>query len=366
MNILERPNKKGDKITFYYDFGRGPGQRPSTGVFIYTKPKNQIERTHNKEALSLLETKKSQLIIEQQAIGSVFIPTHRFKANFLEYYAEYVENHKSTDNRHLPCSLTKFKLFVKRDFISPTEITEDFCKRFRKYLLDNLTGETPQNYFARFKWVIDAATNDKYFHQNPTNNVSALANPSTTLKENLEVDEYLKLLNTPCSNEDIKYAFLFSLYTGLRWVDVKLLEWKDIKEGVLTTRIVQKKTGQPVVLTLHPIALSLLEKQALRAKALNVAPAFVFALPSANGANGVLGDWVRKAGIEKYITWSCARLSFSILLQDKKVDNATVAYLLGHTTTKQVERAYKRHRPKDQVETISKLPMPENLPYFLK
>lgn len=366
MNILERLNKKGDKITFYYDFGRGAGQRPSTGVFIYTKPKTQIERTHNKEAIALLETKKSQLTIERQAVGSVFIPTHKFKANFLDYYTEYVENHKSTDNRHLPCSLTKFKLFIKRDFISPVEITEDLCKRFRKYLLDNLTGETPQNYFARFKWVINAATKEKYFHQNPTEEVSALANPSTTLKENLEIEEYIKLLNTPCSNEDIKYAFLFCLYTGLRWVDVKKLQWSHINESVLTTRIIQKKTGQPVVLTLHPIAKKILNLQAMRAKAVNAIPLLVFTLPSANGANGVLSEWVRKAAIDKYITWSCARLSFSILLQDKKVDTATVAYLLGQTTTKQVERVYKRHRPKNQVETISNLPSPEYLPHFLE
>lgn len=64
MNFLKRLSKYGDKITFYYDYGRGPGQRTSTGIFIYTKPKNQIEKNHNKEALKLLELKKSQQTIE--------------------------------------------------------------------------------------------------------------------------------------------------------------------------------------------------------------------------------------------------------------------------------------------------------------
>jgi hypothetical protein len=63
--------------------------------------------------------------------------------------------------------------------------------------LDKLTGETPANYFARFKWVIDAATSDGYFVKNPTANISAVSNPSVALKEHLEVDEYLALLNTP-------------------------------------------------------------------------------------------------------------------------------------------------------------------------
>jgi hypothetical protein len=72
------------------------------------------------------------------------------------------------------------------------------------------------------------------------------------------------------------------------------------------------------------------------------------------------------AGIDKHITWSCVRLSFSILLQDKNVHDATVAYLMGYTTTEQVRKNSKRHRPKDQRETISHLPNSEKTPYFLQ
>lgn len=358
MNILKRKNKEGDKITFYYDFGRGPGQRPSTGIFIYTKPKDQIQKNHNKQALALLETKKSQLTIEKQAIGSAFIPAHKFKANFLEYYEEYFQLNKRNGNRHLANSLKQFKLFINKDFISPTEITENFCKRFRQFLLDKFTGETPGGYYARFKWVINAATKDGYFAVNPTENVAAKFNPSVRLKENLEVDDYLKLLSCPCLNEEIKSAFIFCCYTGLRWVDVKQLEWKDIKNNILTTRIIQAKTGRPVLLTLHSIAQDIIEQQKKKAATDSKHSRFVFTLPTADGANKTLDAWVRKAGIAKYITWSCARLSFSILLQDKNTDDATVAYLLGHTTTEQVQKTYKRHRPKNQQETINLLPSP--------
>src|SRR5206468_9199549 len=114
-----------------------------------------------------------------------------------------------------------------------------------------------------------------------------------------------------------------------------------------------KKTGRPVTLTLHPIAKSILEKRRPLSPTDFNGKKLVFDLPTVNGANKVLAEWVKRAGIEKYITWSCARLSYSILLQDTNVDSATVAYLLGHATTKQVERTYKRHRPKDQKEAIS-------------
>lgn len=366
MNILKRKNRTGDKIIFYYDFGRRPGQRPSSGIFIYTKPKDQIERNHNKEALALLETKKSQLIIEQQAIGSAFIPSHKFKANFLEFYQEYIEQNKRKGNRHLSNSLKQFKLFINSDFIAPIDITENFCKRFRQYLLDKFTGETPAGYYARFKWAVNAATSDGYFTKNPTEKVFAKSNPSTHLKENLEINEYLLLLKIPCVNEDVKAAFIFCCYTALRWIDVKRLEWTDINDGVLTTRIIQAKTGRPVTLTLHEIAKSILESQKVKAHATLGRSRTVFSLPTANGANKILDQWIKIAGIKKNITWSCARLSFSILLQDRNVDDATVAYLMGHTSTEQVRKTYKRHRPKNQLETISQLPSPDIIPNFLK
>lgn len=335
-------------------------------AFLFTSvQKTKCKKNHNVEALKLLEIKKGQAIIEQQAIGTPYIPQHKFKANFLDFYEEYVKNHKSEDNRHLPCSLAKFKKFIGRDFIAPKEITEDFCKRFRKYLLDCLTVETPQNYFARFKWVVNAATKEKYFLENPAENVSATANPSVALKEIIEVEDYLALLTTPCHNEEISQAFIFCLYTGLRWIDVSQLKWADVKDSSLTTRLIQSKTGHPVVITLHPIAQKILKVQKNKATNNATVPELVFALPTANGANKMLGIWATDAGLNKAITWSCARLSFSVLLQDKNVDSATVAYLLGHTTTKQVNRVYKRHRPKDQQATISKLPSPDALPYFL-
>ena len=189
-------------------------------------------------------------------------------------------------------------------------------------------------------------------------------NPSSRLKENLEAEEYIKLLNTPRLNEEVKEGFIFSCYTCLRFVDARWLQWQDIRENQLTTRIIQRKTGFPVVLTLHPVALSILQRRrkALPAKAVGK----VFHLPSNDGCNRVLEQWMRSAGIHKHVTWSYARLSFSILLQDKNVDVATVAYLMGHTTSEHVNRTYRRHRPANQQASISTLPSPAEMPYFLK
>jgi integrase len=364
MNIVKRKSANGKKEYYYFEFGRGSGKRATTGIFTYVFPKDQIQKNHNKEAIKLLDSKKSELTIEQQALGSAFIPAHKFKGNFIEYYQEYVALNTRKGNRHLTNSLIHFRAFIKKDFISPIDITENFCKRFRQYLLDRFTGETPANYYARFKWVVKAATKDGYYRYNPSEDIKTKSNPSKFIKANLEVDEYLKLLATPCLNENVKDGFIFSCYTGLRYVDAAQLKWEDIKGEVLFTRIIQKKTGRPVTLTLHPIAKTILEKRKL---IWNQTPlqGKIFSLPTNEGSNFILSEWMKHAKIKKHITWSCARLSFSILLQDKNVDIATVAYLMGHSTTKQVQQTYKRHRPKDQSATINNLPSPDIIPYFL-
>ncbi len=365
MNIGERLSAKGDKIYYYHDLGRGKGQRPAVGLFSYVKPKNPAQKQHNVETKALLEVKRGQAILEQQAVGTGYIPQHKFKANFLDYYEEYAKQNVRKGNRHLANSLTQFRKFIKKDFVAPIEITENLSKRFRRYLLDNFTGETPLNYFARFKWVVNAATDDGYFRKSPVDNVVAQSNPSTTLKENLEIEEYFTLLNTPCLNQQVQLGFLLTCYTGLRWCDVKSLRWHQLDGRKLTTRIIQRKTGRPVVLFLHPVALAILDFLRPDKPMEEYSNQLVFTLPCQDGCNKVLLQWTKSAGIEKHITWSCGRLSFSILLQDKHVDDATVAYLMGHTTTKQVNKIYKRHRPKDQTSTINLLPNPENLPTFL-
>jgi hypothetical protein len=104
MNIGERLSGKGDKIYYYYDLGRGKGQRPSVGLFCYVKPQNGAEKQHNGETKALLAIKKGHAILDHQAIGTGYIPEHKFKANFLDYYADYVKANARKGNRHLSIS----------------------------------------------------------------------------------------------------------------------------------------------------------------------------------------------------------------------------------------------------------------------
>lgn len=133
--------------------GQSTGQRKSAGIFTWVKPKNQVEKNHNKEALIILESKRSQLVLDGPAINTSYTPQHKIKTNFIDYYSDYIKLNRKAGNRHLETSLTAFKTFLKKDFISPIDITENLCEGFRDYLLKKYNGETPANYFMRFKRV---------------------------------------------------------------------------------------------------------------------------------------------------------------------------------------------------------------------
>ena len=387
ITVSTKPSRDGKKTWYYLEWGKLANQRRAAGLFTYQDPKTQTEKNHNKEATALLEVKKSQLTLDYQSIGTSYIPRHKFKYNFLDYYLNFVEENKRKGNRHLQGSFSKFRAFIGKNHVSPIDIDENRCKLFKDHLNDTLTGKTPLDYFNAFKRVIKAATKAGYFRQNPADDLHGKTNASKQLKDFLEQDELVAMVESAAYNPEIKAAFIFCCYTGLRWCDIKTLSWSQIRQSkkgvILVTKIIQAKTGKPVEITLHPISLAILDQKRanwtenreisknpmkpspiVTVEELGQPSGCIFDLPTQDGAKKSVATWAQQVAkaneledlAEKHITWHSARLTFSILLQDAGVDPATVALLLGHTTTKYVLETYKRHRPKDQLAHISKLP----------
>lgn len=236
------------KVWYYLECGKKAGQRKSTGIFTYSKPTDLIQKNFNKEALAIRETKKSQLILERQAISSGHIPQHKIKSNFLDYYREFITQKSRKGNRHLNGSFNWFKRFVGKDYLSPIDITVTLCEEFRKYLLENFNGETPANYFSRFKRVLETAKKDGYFKTSPAEHLVSKTKANKKLKDILEADEYAQLMNTPCTNYEVKKAFVFSLYTGFRWADIKPRTWENIKkDGIGWRDRIKKKRARTFI-----------------------------------------------------------------------------------------------------------------------
>ena len=183
ITILKLPSQNKKLCYYSFEWGKEKGEHIATGIFIYRRPTNNIQKHHNNEALAILEAKRSQLILNHQASSSGYFLQHKLKSNFFEYYEAFVKSNRKYGNRHLENSLKAFKTFIATDSTSAQAITEKLCRKFQDYLLTKYHGETPSGYFMRFKRVLKKATKDGYFRHNPSEELPAKVGGNKKLKE---------------------------------------------------------------------------------------------------------------------------------------------------------------------------------------
>lgn len=81
----------------------------------------------------------------------------------------------------------------------------------------------------------------------------------------------------------------------------------------------------------------------------------IFNLPSYESCSKSVKLWVKRAGINKHISWHCARHSFAVNILNNGANIKTVASLLGHSGLKHTEK-YTRAVDKLKEDAINSLP----------
>ena len=165
---------------------------------------------------------------------------------------------------------------------------------------------------------------------------------------------------SPCRNKEVKRAFLFSCYSGLRWCDIQLLTYQNLDIPARRLTLIQKKvaahSSNPVLhLHLNSSALQLIGMKSGRQDEL------VFRLPSHSYGLRVLNEWVRKAGIKKHISFHCARHTFITHIMAAGASIKTAASLAGHSTTRHTEKYIHVIDEAKQKAVDSLPPLPETL-----
>jgi integrase len=151
-----------------------------------------------------------------------------------------------------------------------------------------------------------------------------------TKREYLTLDELIKLKATPCEDDEIRGAAIFSIYTGLRFSDIKSMTWGNIKEGNngMYLEYRQRKTK---ALEHIPISTDVIE---LLGEPKSSNELIFPELSKKKRYNRVIKKWISDAGINKIITFHCFRHTNATLLIAKGVDLYTVSKILGHKSIK--------------------------------
>ena len=335
-------------------------------LYLWQAPRTPLERQQNKETMEL--AKKIRFERGQQLLEST--EGYRLKKdrdiNFLDYFQSYIDKYTKKDIRMVEIALKRFKDFLNDTTeynkyakkIKPEQITKDMVEVFTEYLQSRSVGEGAKSIYARFKKVIKYAIEHDVMLKNPCMGITIKADDQQLRKEILSPEEIRQLIDTHYEHENpnIRRAFIFCLYCGLRYCDVKDLTFANVDFSNKLLKFEQNKTkghsaSSGVVIDLRDDVLTLIGKPSSPDK--RDEP--IFPLPSYEMCLKALKRWVKRAGINKHISWHCARHSFAVNLLNNKVNIKTLASLLGHSGLKHTEK-YTRAIDSLKKEAVYSLP----------
>ena len=207
--------------------------------------------------------------------------------------------------------------------IKPELITKDMMEQFVAYLQSRSVGEGAKSIFQRFKKIIHYAIDHDVMLKDPCKGVTCKADSQILRKDVLSPEEIQRLIACHYDN---------------------LLKFEQNK-----TKGHSASSG--VVIPLNEGLLSLVGEPPENGNK----DALIFNLPSYESCCKSVKRWVKRAGIDKHISWHCARHSFAVNILNNGANIKTVASLLGHSGVKHTEK-YTRAVDKLKEEAINSLP----------
>lgn len=323
-------------------------------LYVYEKPKTELERNHNSETRQLAETLRSTRQLDLQANPHGFVSQRRRHGDFLGFFRKFIEQKKN----HSAAAVATWEAIFNHlnDFCGGrcafSQIDAPFIERFRGYLLTceprqsnpgksrrpaknaTLSRNTAKSYFERFVSVVRHAREENYLSSDPTAKVKPIKG-TTPQREFLSVDELQTLAKTPCEMPDnLRRAALFSALTGLRHSDIVNLKWKDVRGDAANgtaLNLMIKKTDEHLLLPISDEALELLGDAGNQGEQ-------VFAgLEYAATTGSYIKRWAEAAGILRRITFHSFRRTFATAQITAGTDIYTVSKMLGHSSIAQTQ-----------------------------
>ena len=347
------------------------GRRSYEYLKMYLVPeKTRADREKNRETLKLADAIRAKRVLElrngQYGFQSQFATTTRF----FDYYYSLCEKRLKTGNRsnwgNWTSCLHHLNKYEKRKDITFAEITPEWVQGFKDYLENDalawehdvrtrikdrpLSRNSKVAYFNKLRACLNQAHEERIIPFNPMRGIDGFKAEEGT-RMYLTLEEVKRLAQTECDYPRIKAAFLFSCLTGLRRSDVLKLRWGEVHKQGDFTRIIfkQKKTDGQEYLDITTEAAELMGE-------CGKAEDYIFTdVPTPTCTNNAIRVWIAKAGINKKITFHCARHTFATMMLDLGTDIYTVSKLLGHRmlSTTQI---YAKVMDKNKQAAIASIP----------
>jgi integrase/recombinase XerD len=326
-------------------------KKESLNLYLISSPRTAQERQTNKETLELAKKIRGEReqSLKQDLHGYRLNKTKNI--NFLEFFQSYIDSYTKKDVRMVEGAFNRFKDFLKKKYplyqynIKPIQLNKEMMTLFVEYLQTQSVGEGAKGYFQRFKKVIKYAIDQDVIIKNPCNGVVCKVDDQTLRKDVLSIEEQQALIGTTYhgQNPEIRRAFIFCLYTGIRFCDVIELKFSNVDYSNKLLSFEQSKTkghsaNSGVIIPINDGLIALVGKPTTNDEGDLMTDEYIFQLPSHTMCLKALKTWTKRAGISKHITWHCARHSFAVNILNNGANIKTVGNLLGHSGLKHTEK----------------------------
>lgn len=299
-------------------------------VMLYA---DEIRKLRQKEYDKMdLYSDSENLLVEQKEKG---------QENFIEYFNRVLTKRHSKSSKSIQVNWERTIDFLKEftgEILIFSQIDNKLADDFKLFLLSaqcggnkkgTISNNTAATYFSIFKAALKQAFVDGYLSVDLSAKVKGIPEQDSR-REYLTIEELNALAITPCEQDVLKRAALFSALTGLRHSDIQKLRWKEIsiENNVVRLHFTQKKTKGVEYTPISQQAFQLCGEQGQPEQ-------LVFEdLPNPSWISRPLKKWIEKTNIKKNITFHCFRHTFATLQLSSGTDIYTVSKMLGHTDVK--------------------------------
>lgn len=318
--VKVRTKKLADgSLSYYLDIYVG-GKRTYEFLKLYHLPEiNAKIKEQNRATLEAVETIKSRRIIEitnnKAGLKKTSVRSKILLMDWLQTYYEAQVKKGSRGVRLLKTVMSVVREFTQGKKVRMGDIDKEWCVKFVNWLRTGYKGRfgkpisatSAADYLKYFSVALNAAVRAEVIPENPLMKLNAqdrIQIPPSK-REFLTIDELKLMIATDAPRLDVKQAYLFACYCGLRLSDVFRLRWGDLaKDGdQWRASVVMHKTQRPLMLPLSAQAMKWLPERG-DAKDDDV----IFAtLPAEQNININLQKWAKAAGITKHISFHTSR-----------------------------------------------------------
>lgn len=284
------------------------------------------ERSARKEQLRLAELCRAKR--EMQIVSGEWDFPQKCSIHLCEFIAKKAQMAKSQSRKKAFMALRSHLLRFCHQDIRVCQVSTQWLTSFCEHLFlsSALKPSSATAYLALLKTIFAQAERERLIAKNPARAIKPLFLPSCESEKcTLTACEVRLLLTSPFNEKyaQSRRAFLFALFTALRFSDLQTLSWNDIEErnGIFFLKKQQVKTKRIVEIPLCKTAFNLLEKSDGER---------VFNLSYSSSLKH-LRAWAKECGIKKRISWHTARRTFATLALEQNIDVFTIQRLMGHT-----------------------------------